>query len=188
MKTLERTYKTPLCPCGRRRIYKGAKECSDCRSDALRLNQPPKAAEYCSVPFCEQLAHARSLCKLHYNRFRQYGDPLYLKKPPIAAHPDPRTITQSPTELGRILGVSRQRAEQILHKERDYARKRVASALRSGELVQADRCRRCGTITTDLEAHHWDYRDVLDVLWLCIPCHNELHPHAGGAVKVEVAA
>jgi hypothetical protein len=82
----------------------------------------------------------------------------------------------SQSELARELGVSRQRVNQVMRKEAHLARNAVASALRRGKITVPDRCERC-KLEKSLQAHHPDYSKPLDVQWLCVPCHNLVHPH-----------
>ncbi len=88
---------------------------------------------------------------------------------------------RSPTKLARLLGVSRQRAHQLLNLDAHRARASVRKALKSGRLVKPAACDGCGTQPGRLEAHHRDYDLRLDVHWLCIPCHNIVHPHPNPA-------
>ena len=129
----------------------------------------------CSIDDCEAYAVTRSWCAKHYQRWRAHGDPLHLVETYTLRLFDDR-IT-SPSVLGRILGVSRQRGDQLLNRGKGRARLAVRRALSSGHIVKPVSCARCDTKTEELEAHHWDYHEKLDVRWLCIPCHNIVHPH-----------
>jgi hypothetical protein len=82
-----------------------------------------------------------------------------------------------PSELGRVLGVSRQRVHQLLNPLQVRARGAVSRALESGRLQRPPACHRCRLETSDLEAHHPDYSRPLDVRWLCPACHAIVHPH-----------
>lgn len=59
------------------------------------------------------------------------------------------------------------------------ARLAVGRAIASGLMVRPDRCTRCCAASSDLEAHHPDYRLPLAVVWLCVPCHNAVHSAEG---------
>lgn len=51
----------------------------------------------------------------------------------------------------------------------------VRKALKTGELIKADKCEKCGT-TARLHGHHWHgYENPLDIIWLCPLCHVEEH-------------
>lgn len=56
--------------------------------------------------------------------------------------------------------------------ERRKAQWKVSNALRDGRL-QRDPCHCCGDL--EVEAHHPDYSRPLDVVWLCIKDHKQLH-------------
>lgn len=62
---------------------------------------------------------------------------------------------------------------------RDRAHEAYTAALRSGELVRADECERCGARDTQIVGHHEDYSKPLDVMWLCHPCHGVRHGELG---------
>lgn len=51
----------------------------------------------------------------------------------------------------------------------------VDRAVKSGELVKAEACERCGESGTTLVGHHEDYGRPLDVIWLCRGCHRRYH-------------
>jgi DNA-binding XRE family transcriptional regulator/ribosomal protein S27AE len=59
---------------------------------------------------------------------------------------------------------------------RSEASNAVARAIRSGELIRARSCERCGS-GVHVIAHHDDYAKPLDVRWLCRKCH--VHWHQG---------
>ena len=136
------------------------------------LNQRRGRPVRCSVADCFNPAIALNLCSKHYARYRQHGDPLITKRHVSTARILPFT---SPALLARALGVSRQRAHQLLNPIGHKARARVAKALEAGKLKQPSKCERCGAEGRKLEAHHWDYREPLDVRWLCIGCHKTVH-------------
>jgi hypothetical protein len=67
-------------------------------------------------------------------------------------------------------------------RQKDAARQAVRTAKRNGTLVRPDKCERCKQ-PAETEAHHKRYerRYWLDVMWLCSPCHYEIHSEAHGA-------
>ena len=139
-----------------------------------RLLRPQRL---CSIAECNRLHDAHGYCKLHHSRWQRTGDPLGFQD----AKADPRLATiesySSPSELAKVLGVSKQRAHQLLHREAHRAQKAVNEALAAGRIAKPKRCARCEKRTPALEAHPWDYRERLDVRWLCVGCHNIVHPH-----------
>ena len=52
------------------------------------------------------------------------------------------------------------------------AHKAMSGALKSGQLVRASSCEKCGR-SGRIEGHHRDYSKPLDVQWLCTKCHGE---------------
>lgn len=64
-----------------------------------------------------------------------------------------------------------------------WAHSATRSAMRRGILVPPDHCEKCGN-TGRIEAHHKsEYRNVLDVVFWCAPCHRRHHAQLrkGGA-------
>lgn len=57
---------------------------------------------------------------------------------------------------------------------RDIAHRSVLKAIREGRLTRQP-CQECGTAPA--EAHHPDYSQPLDVLWLCGACHGITHDY-----------
>jgi hypothetical protein len=54
----------------------------------------------------------------------------------------------------------------------------VVKAVRSGDIVKAISCEVCSGTNVPLHAHHYNGYDdehVLDVQWLCKPCHSSAH-------------
>lgn len=54
------------------------------------------------------------------------------------------------------------------------ANEAVGGALRDGRLTKPERCSHCG-LKKPLQGHHEDYTKPLEVIWLCVKCHNILH-------------
>lgn len=54
---------------------------------------------------------------------------------------------------------------------RRKARRAVQSALEAGELIRPEHCEACGD-PAQVEGHHPDYSQPLEVRWLCGNCHN----------------
>jgi hypothetical protein len=57
--------------------------------------------------------------------------------------------------------------------KRVKARKMVYEALKSGNL-EKEPCEECGS-EDDVQAHHEDYDEPLEVKWYCRVCHREIH-------------
>jgi len=80
----------------------------------------------------------------------------------------------SSTMLGRRLGLSKQRADQLLNPSKHRARQLLNSALKRGDIVSGKLCSLCEE-HHETEAHHLNYEYPLAVIWLCRTCHNTLH-------------
>jgi hypothetical protein len=70
-------------------------------------------------------------------------------------------------------------AEKILewqeeHPDRVNAAQKLRYALRVRKVKKADSCQDCKR-TTRLSAHHEDYSNPLEVVWLCSSCHKLRH-------------
>lgn len=76
------------------------------------------------------------------------------------------------TEAGRERGNAAKRAYIERHPDRTAANRAVSKAIKSGRLTR-DPCHCCGA--AEVEGHHADYSKPLDVTWLCIEHHNQLH-------------
>ena len=80
----------------------------------------------------------------------------------------------SATELGWYFGITRQRADQIIHPKKAKARRKLQDAIKNGLLVRPDKCEGCGRQGKTL-AHHENYNYPLDVQWYCRSCHDLAH-------------
>lgn len=78
------------------------------------------------------------------------------------------------TELGR-----QAKARSMQKYSERYPLKRAAhiivgNAIRDGKLIKSHAYEACGS-DYKIEAHHDDYKQPLDVRWLCEPCHKSWH-------------
>jgi hypothetical protein len=158
----------PLCGCGRRRPYKGATECCDCRSKQRGHYRQWRVAPCarCGEPSIGNCCRKCSALLKQDERRTRVVNGLRAKG-----------LTMK--EIADLMGITRQRVEQIAHRNRNRARSAVRFALKTGRIEKPTFCERCEAITIDLEAHHSDYDRHLDITWLCVPCHNIVHPHPG---------
>jgi hypothetical protein len=63
-------------------------------------------------------------------------------------------------------------------KKRYAAQQAVKAAIASGKLEKWPGCAACKR-KRDLEAHHFDYDQPLQVTWLCMKCHKATHAIVG---------
>lgn len=55
------------------------------------------------------------------------------------------------------------------------ARMAVFYAIEDGELVRPDICEVCDCSHEEMQAHHTNYGDPLNVIWVCPGCHARIH-------------
>lgn len=157
----------PLCSgCGQRRPFKGHEKCSICRNRTTRMAKRPPCA-ICGVPSTGDLCIRCSGIVKRDDRRRRVVTRLKAKG---------LTFSAIGVQLG---GISRQRVEQMYRWQKNVARTALHHAVKSGRIQKPAFCERCENETSSLNAHHENYLKPLDVEWLCLPCHNIVHPHPG---------
>jgi hypothetical protein len=57
-----------------------------------------------------------------------------------------------------------------------HAHSSVFVAVKRGKIIRPSTCSECGS-SKKIEGHHEDYKDKLNVVWLCRKCHCKRHPH-----------
>lgn len=79
------------------------------------------------------------------------------------------------TQKGKQAEIRSHRHSNQLRPLEQKARSLLSSALRNGTIIKPDVC----SVGTDcwgrIEGHHEDYTKPLEVLWLCMGHHRELH-------------
>lgn len=50
----------------------------------------------------------------------------------------------------------------------------VNEALKTGKLKKPNKCSNCNQ-EKNVQAHHEDYNKPLEIIWLCVSCHSQLH-------------
>jgi hypothetical protein len=78
------------------------------------------------------------------------------------------------SEKRKITDTSYQQYARDVTPEKPRAREAVRSALRKGQIVRPSRCQHCNQECKP-QAHHEDYSKPLDVVWLCVSCHTQIH-------------
>ncbi len=63
---------------------------------------------------------------------------------------------------------------QLNHPEQGKARTAVSDAIKVEKLRRPSTCEECG-LPTETQGHHPDYSKPLEVIWLCLKCHRNLH-------------
>ena len=75
-------------------------------------------------------------------------------------------------ETTGILSPCRLHKRLVIDRYKTEARWAVNNAIADGRLIRLP-CTTCGSLKS--QAHHPDYRNKLDVLWLCRECHQQEH-------------
>ena len=77
------------------------------------------------------------------------------------------------TTRGRMLKNLSNKVSTARYPEKDKARSLAKYALKKGEIAVLP-CEVCGS-TEKVQMHHEDYSNPLEVIWLCIKHHKEVH-------------
>lgn len=67
--------------------------------------------------------------------------------------------------------------------EANKVREETKKAIRRGILVKSDSCELCGS-NENIQVHHKDYTNPLDVAWVCFSCHRKIF-HASEYTKID---
>lgn len=71
------------------------------------------------------------------------------------------------------------RAEVKRHQEKNrekyLARQDLRRAVLRGKIIKPKCCKMCNKEADRIEGHHTDYTKRLQVLWLCVDCHKQIH-------------
>ena len=78
------------------------------------------------------------------------------------------------TEQGQKSLARGKAAYYYRYPNRSAARSAVTNAVRDGRLIKPDTCESCNN-KCNPHGHHCDYNKPLDVMWLCVSCHNKWH-------------
>ena len=94
-----------------------------------------------------------------------------LKNDYVRAYDKARFWQPSRVALRKILS-AREKNERP---ERYRARYALSNAVRDGRIVKSRVCEICGATDIKTHGHHYDYSRPLDVIWLCVVCHQQIH-------------
>lgn len=135
------------------------KKCSGCGRD-LPLSEFNKTKRN-----KDGLQYRCRACASKYNKARYASDPDRFKKDVKAykeINPDKVLETRIKTCASNPTGVN--------------ARRVVEAAKAAGVLRNPGVCYGCGCTSEEhrIEAHHHDYSQPLEVVWLCTPCHSRM--------------
>lgn len=136
-------------------------KCNTC-AQILPLSEFYKNTRRCKRCTCKKVAERTAILRAL--------DPLWLS--------NERERCRQKSRRARSLGFRMEPSKQVKAKwslantDKRRAHCKVYRALKSGLLVKQP-CAVCGS--HEVEAHHPDYSRPLDVVWLCIPHHAEVH-------------
>ena len=97
---------------------------------------------------------------------------------PVRADPEwAHSYNRRPQKRAYNRKVQMRRLLHLNERPKIQARQALNYAVRTGK-VRRGKCAKCGT-ERGVEAHHPDYANALEVVWLCTKCHGILHhgPH-----------
>jgi hypothetical protein len=83
-------------------------------------------------------------------------------------------IAYAQSPRGRERGAAAKKAWRARNPRKYKAQNAVNNAIRDGRLVKPQHCEVCGA-TGKIHGHHDDYDKLLEVRWVCPPCHKEIH-------------
>jgi hypothetical protein len=65
--------------------------------------------------------------------------------------------------------------DQVIKRLQIQCRDRMRTLVRSNKLIKPNVCSKCGRVDVQIDGHHLDYTRPNVVIWLCRPCHHDLH-------------
>jgi hypothetical protein len=102
-----------------------------------------------------------------YDKFRFENDPRVLKRNQIYAKSDQGKLVNNILKKKWINKNPVARASHVI----------LGNAVKYGKIDKPNNCSCCGNFTPSrkLHAHHHDYAKPLDVTWVCVQCHTNIH-------------
>lgn len=149
--------------------------CVICGNEFLTNHSQGK---YCSDD-CRRIGARKSWVKYgekNRQKRRDYHNALYETNKEKVIE---RTKAYHQTQRGRESQITSFKNQCEKYPDKYRARQAVSVAIRKGALKKQP-CERCGA--TRVHAHHEDYSNPLDVIWLCSQCHIDVHKIEAGEV------
>lgn len=128
----------------------------------------PSACEGCGV--CARCAWAAYMRELYQSKTPEERRAAYAGRNPEVARRSDAKRKGTPRRRASLNAAGKRAREREPEKYR--ARTTVGNALRDGRLVRQP----CPCGETRSQAHHEDYEQPLEVIWLCDKHHKERHP------------
>jgi len=82
------------------------------------------------------------------------------------------------TEKGREVSSRALMKQNLKYPEKALARRLLLEAVRYNKIDKPNMCSNCKRVYADkkyIHGHHEDYAKPLDVVWLCVQCHSDVH-------------
>lgn len=150
----------------RKRKNKAALFCSICGSQILKHGKSKANVKACSVECRKEGARRRTRewSQKNPNRARENAKRWVLKNPEKRKEIARRWVKKH--------GLDKTRKDRARNPQKYKARTAVGNAIRDGKLKKKPCCV-CGS--EFVHAHHEDYGRPLDVVWVCVKHHKEIH-------------
>ena len=138
-------------------VHNRSKVCAECRQANIREQNARKSKKQRSQPYFKE--YRQRYQQEHREECREYARQYRRRHPEYAAHMVDRRTTDPVLQL------------------RHFARVAVNMAVHRGILIKPDHCTCCRKPYPKrrIHAHHMNYYDQLNVVWLCPTCHNQWH-------------
>lgn len=116
----------------------------------------------------------RTHCRIYRARRKAAGHPYHLKKPHSPEWRRGYAAGYNQRSYVRERRIKKARESSKLPEARQKLRARYAVfvALRKG-IIERGLCQKCGT--KKVQAHHVNYSNPLEIIWLCSAHHGEIH-------------
>lgn len=76
---------------------------------------------------------------------------------------------------GKLRKKRSSRNYRIIHSDRAKATSLLRYSVGKGYIIKPKECSKCYKEWKIIDGHHEDYNKPLEVIWLCRPCHLQLH-------------
>lgn len=110
-----------------------------------------------------------------HNYYRRNRDKVIAQRDKYRATPEGRAAAKKSGE-----------AAYKRYPEKVTARHALVQAVKSGRVQKPEVCDNCGA-SGKIHGHHPDYSKPLDVMWLCNPCHRDVHGFSLRSRGLEIA-
>lgn len=133
--------------------------------------------EVCGIEFARKASEVKRNRKLGRKSLCSRGCSVtYKNKLPenrkkVSEHNRTLTGNKNPNWKGGISNVESVLKSRSKYPERYAARKKLQQAVKKGLIQKPERCELCNR-KRYITAHHEDYEEPLEVMWLCRECHG----------------